>query len=602
MLVISAFQVTMLMFPSTCEIEINGKRNRNCFGPTFNLNNEFDLHVWAITDPNDMDRASKHDDPFWSVTGLNITDEFSEFVTVPVSKHGTRNNGSLILLFSLVISGNSPRPSDHKDFDKVGVTEWKHVTEHRFHRKYTRKNLLSGESQSALATEELPRDRPITHWKPFMKLRLITTTTGFKQLLPELRNRLTRRKPPRFKPIFYADELHLFSYHMTPLSQNVSREDPKVKIEFLPTSMRMFRFMGLWGQQIDQFEKLGMKREDIEQILHMVSPERIWRFALTTIISTFHSIFSFLAFKNDVGFFMQRESIEGLSRVSMIGNFICNLITLLYLIDNDTSILVVGTIFVETCIQFWKVGKVLKVQWSSMSMKKRTQAERDTHSHDVDGMWYLAWVLVPCVVGHAGYCLYHYQYKSVYSWFISSAAKSVYAFGFLMMVPQIWINYKLKSMAHLPWRALCYKFFSTFVDDAFAFLIEMPTLHRLATLRDDIIFFIYLYQRWIYPVDYTRTNEYGRAYKRKTTWGHGEFEKVVKGVSQINLEYGTVFVYDSQYNSRKLKVAAAGKEKLGPRRSLEPTADNPLKAIGEPVEGVPAAVPATGEQPKGTNI
>lgn len=123
------------------------------------------------------------------------------------------------------------------------------------------------ESASTIATEELPRDRPITHWKPFMKLRLITTTFGFKKLLPELRNRLTRRKPTKFRPIFYADELHLFSYHMTPLSQNVSREDPKLKIEFLPTSMRMYRFMGLWRQQIEQFEKMGLKREDIEQIL-----------------------------------------------------------------------------------------------------------------------------------------------------------------------------------------------------------------------------------------------------------------------------------------------------------------------------------------------
>jgi hypothetical protein len=38
----------------------------------------------------------------------------------------------------------------------------------------------------------------------------------------------------------------------------------------------------------------------------------------------------------------------------------------------------------------------------------------------------------------------------------------------------------------------------------------MPFLHRLATFRDDIIFFIYLYQRWAYKVDYTRVNEFGQ--------------------------------------------------------------------------------------------
>lgn len=38
----------------------------------------------------------------------------------------------------------------------------------------------------------------------------------------------------------------------------------------------------------------------------------------------------------------------------------------------------------------------------------------------------------------------------------------------------------------------------------------MPTLHRLATLRDDVIYFIALYQSWIYRVDYRRVNEFGQ--------------------------------------------------------------------------------------------
>ena len=44
----------------------------------------------------------------------------------------------------------------------------------------------------------------------------------------------------------------------------------------------------------------------------------------------------------------------------------------------------------------------------------------------------------------------------------------------------------------------------------FAFIIKMPTLHRLACFRDDIIFLIYLYQKWVYPVDMKRPNEFGQ--------------------------------------------------------------------------------------------
>ena len=89
-----------------------------------------------------------------------------------------------------------------------------------------------------------------------------------------------------------------------------------------------------------------------------------------------------------------------------------------------------------------------------------------------------------------------------------------YAFGFLFMLPQLFLNYKLKSVAHLPWyelgsvadseviflfllfrRAFMYKAFNTFIDDLFAFIITMPTAHRVACFRDDIVFLVYLYQR-----------------------------------------------------------------------------------------------------------
>jgi hypothetical protein len=35
----------------------------------------------------------------------------------------------------------------------------------------------------------------------------------------------------------------------------------------------------------------------------------------------------------------------------------------------------------------------------------------------------------------------------------------------------------------------------------------MPTMHRLSAFRDDIIFFIFLYQKWIYPIDHSRSTE-----------------------------------------------------------------------------------------------
>jgi hypothetical protein len=78
-----------------------------------------------------------------------------------------------------------------------------------------------------------------------------------------------------------------------------------------------------------------------------------------------------------------------------------------------------------------------------------------------------------------------------------------------MQTPQLFINYKLKSVAHLPWRMMVYRSLNTVIDDLFAFIIHQPLAHRLACFRDDIVFVVFLYQRWIYRVDPTRKNTFG---------------------------------------------------------------------------------------------
>lgn len=47
---------------------------------------------------------------------------------------------------------------------------------------------------------------------------------------------------------------------------------------------------------------------------------------------------------------------------------------------------------------------------------------------------------------------------------------------------------------------------SIFID-LFAFIIRMPTMHRLSVFRDDLVFFIYLYQRYKYRIDDSRPVE-----------------------------------------------------------------------------------------------
>merc|ERR1711904_204554 len=107
---------------------------------------------------------------------------------------------------------------------------------------------------------------------------------------------------------------------------------------------------------------------------------------------------------------------------------------------------------------------------------------------------------------YAIYSMMYKEHKGWYSFILNTLVGFVYMFGFIMMCPQLYINYKLKSVVHLPWRMLTYKFLNTIIDDLFAFLITMPTMHRLSCFRDDAVFLIYLYQMYTYRTDYTRVN------------------------------------------------------------------------------------------------
>merc|ERR1712129_367139 len=158
-------------------------------------------------------------------------------------------------------------------------------------------------------------------------------------------------------------------------------------------------------------------------------------------------------------------------------------------------------------------------QEQEMIMQKKRHAVAEGITDDIDkkGMFYLACVLYPLAVYWAGYNLYYYKYKSFWSWLISSMADFSYSFGFINMTPQIFINYKLKTVAYMPWRVLMYKFFKTFIDDVVAFFIlheHMSEKHRWMTLRDDFVFGIFVCQWLMYGADHSRADEFGYVYQQ----------------------------------------------------------------------------------------
>ncbi|MBA0814294.1 hypothetical protein Gohar_020134 [Gossypium harknessii] len=300
-----------------------------------------------------------------------------------------------------------------------------------------------------------------------------------------------------------------------------------LNLEVGPISMMKWQLF----MQIDQSFQIhrsygSMVEGEADELKRVFLEGNPYLLVITMVVSLLHSVFDFLAFKNglacwfffsaDIQFWNKNKSMEGLSAKSVVVSFLCQLIVFLYLLDNETSWMILASSGIGCCIEFWKIGKAMHIEVDRTGKipmlrfrDRDSYASNKTKEYDDIAMKYLSYVLFLLVAGFSIYSLMYERHKSWYSWVLSSLTSCVYMFGFIMMCPQLFINYKLKSVAHLPWRQMTYKFLNTIIDDLFAFVIKMPTLHRLSVFRDDLIFLIYLYQRWVYPVDKKRINEFG---------------------------------------------------------------------------------------------
>lgn len=266
----------------------------------------------------------------------------------------------------------------------------------------------------------------------------------------------------------------------------------------------------------------GSEMEMIKEIFIDTNPILL---AITAIVTVAHLVLETLAFGSDIAHYRRKKDNVGISVRSILANVFMQTIIFLYLVDNsrNTSWMILGSQGVGILIELWKVTTVADVRlrpapagsWIPYRLAledkhKLSETEEKTKEYDEIAFGYMYMVAVPLLIAYGVYSLVYETHKSWYSFVITTLVGSVYTYGFLMMVPSLYINYRLKSVAHMPAKAMMYKFLNTFIDDLFAFTIKMPILHRLATFRDDVIFFVYLYQRWAYRTDYTRINEFGQ--------------------------------------------------------------------------------------------
>eukprot|EP00252_Welwitschia_mirabilis_P019611 TRINITY_DN4588_c0_g1_i2.p1 TRINITY_DN4588_c0_g1~~TRINITY_DN4588_c0_g1_i2.p1 ORF type:complete len:615 (+),score=94.38 TRINITY_DN4588_c0_g1_i2:204-2048(+) len=456
-----------------------------------------------------------------SVRKLSIEYHLSEAV---------RNNGTLYAHVFFTRSGYSPDPSDPEYEPSFTFSGTQSIVKYLQRPKADkRKSLLGGETHEDQkmpeekvqeTTAEENNDGPpewVSFWKPNITINLVEDFTRYSpnSVPPHVAESLqVDPKTGNYFPIIYFNEFWLLRDKL--IQVNETTEVLPLHLELGPISLMKWQFFLQMDQSFQIHRSYGSMLEgEADELKRVFLEGNPYLLAVTMIVSLLHSVFDFFAFKNDIQFWNKNKSMEGLSAKSVVVNFICQLIIFLYLLDNETSWMIIASSGVGCCIEFWKIGKAMHIEvdrsgWiPRLKFRDHETYANKTKEYDDIAMKYLSYVLFFLVGCSAIYSLKYERHKSWYSWVLSSLTSCVYTFGFIMMCPQLFINYKLKSVAHLPWRQMTYKFLNTIIDDLFAFVIKMPTLHRLSVFRDDVIFLIYLYQRWIYPVDKKRVNEFG---------------------------------------------------------------------------------------------
>ncbi|EDV30818.1 uncharacterized protein Dana_GF14857 [Drosophila ananassae] len=507
----------------------------------FENGTDFDLHVWLSEEP-DVVNFQQKANLLWLQEDLTYGDWtsgptgdsiYTHSLKLKASQH-LMNNGSVYLHAFVTRSGESPDPrapnyaaNGHMGHQQQQLNKYKKL---RVNRNY---NLLASEKEKL--EHELKhanlKDTIVSHWHPNLTVNLVVDQTNWAQgtVPPPLDEYVKFVDGGKtYLPIVFVNDYWNLQREYFPINETT----PELELHLTFQPLGMFKWQlyaakqmkNKWaGNMLGELMAASQPEEsdeDQDSLKETLLDTNIYLLGITVAVSILHSVFELLAFKNDIQFWNNRKSLEGLSVRSVFFGVFQSLIILLYVLDNETNFMIRISCFVGLGIEVWKIHKVVDIDYNREQkifgilprisfQDKGSYSESSTKEYDKLAFKYLGWACFPLLVAYFVYSLIYNEHKGWYSFVLNMLYGYLLTFGFILMTPQLFINYKLKSVAHMPWRMMTYKFLNTFIDDIFAFVIKMPTMYRLGCFRDDIIFFVFLYQRWQYRVDLKRVNEFG---------------------------------------------------------------------------------------------
>lgn len=415
-----------------------------------------------------------------------------EVQTTIVLPDEVQHNGSLYAHILAGLHGSELDPTS-KTYDPASAAHYIKQLNHYLPRKKVRKerNLLDKTEEAEIEQED---QGPMVsnYWHSNFSLVVIpgTGVVDWRSMHPGIRKNILMEPTGArdasgqngwYYPVFFLNTFWQLRSHMTELNETV--KSVPLNINFYNMANWKYSILASMEEGVKQQQNAaafgtsnpnpaGGDGSEFEKFKEILLDSNPWLLGTTFVVSILHMIFEALAFKNDISHWRKKKDNVGASVRTIITNVFMQLIIFLYLVDNSdgTSWMILASQGFGILVEAWKITKVAKVvigppdrtSWFSFlpyvirleDTHELTETEEKTEEYDKEAFRYMFIVAVPLLLGYAIYSLVYESHKSWYSYVIETLVGSVYAYGFLMMVPQLWINYRLKSVSHMPGRAL----------------------------------------------------------------------------------------------------------------------------------------------------
>uniref|UniRef100_A0A3Q4I0D8 Lipid scramblase CLPTM1L n=1 Tax=Neolamprologus brichardi TaxID=32507 RepID=A0A3Q4I0D8_NEOBR len=327
------------------------------------------------------------------------------------------------------------------------------------------------------STQKPRPENPVSHWRPHLSLTVMSEDFTFtKAGLPSDVRRYMRvsqegRQMMYLPLLMEAFSIHIrLSIHRQEISSGTVQLPLTVSYEGI--SLRGFRFWVHLQDMVYSLQQFGFTDENIDEIKE------------TLHINTDF----FLALKNDISSWRKKKSMAGISRKTVLWRSLGTLLIFLYLLE-ETSLLVLLPVGLGACVE---------VVISISGIKTESYKPRKTVEYDTQASRYLSYLVYPLCISGAVFSLIHLtlSFTIIYFCIYNTCllVSGVYAFGFLSMAPQLYINHKVCVAAKQQYfrniffdLCSCACFFSS--SGSFS------SSHQLSCFRDELLFFLYLYQR-----------------------------------------------------------------------------------------------------------